>query len=245
MFDLTGKNALVTGATSGIGRAVVEALHSQGAVVAGTGRREANLNEIKGELGERFIPMPSDLSDVDALSALHERADEALGGVSILVNSAGLARDSLLLRMRDEAWDEVMAVNLKAAMILCRQFLRGMMKNRWGRIINVTSVVGSTGNAGQANYSASKAGLTGLTKSLAMEVANRNITVNAVSPGMISTAMTGTLSEKVRELMVNQIPVGRPGEVQEVAAAVVFLASQESSYITGTTLHVNGGMAMH
>ena len=244
MFDLTGKCALVTGATSGIGKAAALALHAQGATVAGAGRRAGNLEDIKDLLGDRFVPLACDLSDRGEVSDLPRRAAEAMGEVSVLVNSAGMTQDSLLLRLSDDAWQSVLDVNLTAAMILSRQVLRGMMKNRWGRIINITSVVAATGNPGQSNYAASKAGLTGLTKSLAIEVANRNITANAVAPGMIATAMTETLPDQRKEAIVGQIPAGRPGTVEEVAAAVVFLASPEAGYITGATLHVNGGMAM-
>ncbi len=244
MFDLTGKCALVTGATSGIGKAVALALHAQGAKVAGAGRRAENLAEIKNDLADGFVPLRCDLSDRAAVSDLPRRAEEALGEVSILVNAAGLTRDGLVLRLADDAWEEVLAVNLTAAMVLIRQVLRGMMKKRWGRIISITSVIAATGNAGQASYTASKAGLTGLTKSLAFEVANRNITVNAVAPGMISTAMTEMLPAERKESIIGRIPLGRPGSVEEVAAAVAFLASPEASYVTGSTLHVNGGMAM-
>lgn len=244
MFDLSGKSALVTGATSGIGQAIAVALHTQGALVAGVGRRAENLMQMQKELGERFFPLPCDLSDMNAVADLPGQATESLGEVSILVNSAGLTRDSLLMRLSPEAWEEVLSVNLTAAMILSQKFLRGMMKKRWGRIINITSIVAATGNPGQANYAASKAGLTGLTKSLAKEVASRNITVNAVAPGLIDTAMTEKLSDQQREVMISQIPMERPGRSEEIAAAVVFLSSDEASYITGATMHINGGMAM-
>lgn len=244
MFDLSGKSALVTGATSGIGQAIAIALHTQGAFVAGVGRRAENLIQMQKELGERFLPLPCDLSDMNAVADLPRQATESLGEVSILVNSAGLTRDGLLMRLSPEAWEEVLSVNLTAAMILSQKILRGMTKRRWGRIINITSVVAATGNPGQANYAASKAGLTGLTKSLAKEVASRKITVNAVAPGLIDTAMTEKLSDQQRKVMISQIPMERPGRSEEVAAAVAFLSSDEASYITGATIHINGGMVM-
>lgn len=244
MFDLSGKTALVTGATSGIGEAIVRAFHTQGARVAGVGRRGHRLQDIQRDLGEGFFPFYCDLSNRDEVMSLVERVQEPLGDISILVNSAGLTRDNLLMRQSLDVWEEVMAVNLTSAMILSQKVLRGMMKRRWGRIINITSVVAATGNPGQTNYAASKSALTGLTKSLAMEVASRNITVNAVAPGMIDTAMTEKLTDSQREAMCQQIPLGRPGAPQEIAAAVVFLASDEASYMTGVSLHINGGMAM-
>ncbi len=244
MFDLSGKTALVTGATSGIGEAIARAFHTQGARVAGVGRRDHRLQDIQRDLGEGFFPFCCDLSNRDEVMSLVERVQEPLGDISILVNSAGLTRDNLLMRQSLDVWEEVMAVNLTSAMILSQKVLRGMMKRRWGRIINITSVVAATGNPGQTNYAASKSALTGLTKSLAMEVASRNITVNAVAPGMIDTAMTEKLTDSQREAMCQQIPLGRPGAPQEIAAAVVFLASDEASYMTGVSLHINGGMAM-
>lgn len=244
MFDLSGKTALVTGATSGIGEAIARAFHTQGARVAGVGRRDHRLQDIERDLGKGFFPFCCDLSNRDEVMSLVERVQEPLGDISILVNSAGLTRDNLLMRQSLDVWEEVMAVNLTSAMILSQKVLRGMMKRRWGRIINITSVVAATGNPGQTNYAASKSALTGLTKSLAMEVASRNITVNAVAPGMIDTAMTEKLTDSQREAMCQQIPLGRPGAPQEIAAAVVFLASDEASYMTGASLHINGGMAM-
>ncbi|MCY3879542.1 MAG: 3-oxoacyl-ACP reductase FabG [Rhodobacteraceae bacterium] len=244
MFDLSGKTALVTGATSGIGEAVARALIEHGTLVAGAGRRGARLDELHAELGSGFVPLQCDLSDRKAVTALPSRAADAVGDVAILVNNAGLTRDNLLLRLSDSDWDEVLAVNLTAAMLLSKGVMRGMMRARWGRIINVTSVVAATGNPGQVNYAASKAGLTALTKSMAVEVASRNITVNAVAPGMIGTAMTNELPETRKSAIAEQIPTGRMGTVDEVAAAIVFLASTEAGYVTGTTLHVNGGLAM-
>ena len=244
MFDLSGKTALVTGATSGIGEAIARAFHRQGARVAGVGRRDHLLQDIQRDLGEGFSPFCCDLSNRDEVMSLVERVQEPLGDISILVNSAGLTRDNLLMRQSLDVWEEVMAVNLTSAMILSQKVLRGMIKRRWGRIINITSVVAATGNPGQTNYAASKSALTGLTKSLAMEVASRNITVNAVAPGMIDTAMTEKLTDSQQDAMRQQIPLGRPGTPQEIAAAVVFLASDEASYMTGASLHINGGMAM-
>jgi 3-oxoacyl-[acyl-carrier protein] reductase len=244
MFDLTGKAALVTGASGGIGGAVARALHAQGATVGLSGTREAPLAELAAALGERARALPCDLGDAAAVEALPKRAAEAIGGLDILVNNAGLTRDQLFLRMSDEDWARVIEVNLTAAMRLCRGALRGMMKARWGRIVNVTSIVGVTGNPGQANYAASKAGMIGMSKSLAAEVAGRGITVNCVAPGFVATAMTEKLSEDQRARILAQIPAGRMGSSDEVAAAAVFLASPEAAYVTGQTIHVNGGMAM-
>jgi 3-oxoacyl-[acyl-carrier protein] reductase len=244
MFDLSGKTALVTGASGGIGGAIARALHAQGAGVALSGTREAALVSLAGELGDRAQVVPCDLSDPDATAALVGRAEAALGQVDILVNNAGLTRDNLALRMKDEEWDRVLAVNLTAAFRLARGALRGMMKRRWGRIISITSVVGTTGNPGQANYAAAKAGLTGMTKALAREVAARGITANCVAPGFIETAMTEALESPQRERLQANIPAGRLGAAADVAGAVVFLASDEASYVTGQTLHVNGGMTM-
>ena len=244
MFDLTGKGALVTGASGGIGRAIATALHAQGAAVALSGTRVEALEALAGELGERAHIVPCDLSDMDAVDALPGAAEEALGELDILINNAGLTRDNLALRMKDDDWDAVLTVNLKAAFKLSRACLRGMMKRRFGRIIGITSVVGTTGNPGQANYAASKAGLIGMTKSLAQEVATRGITVNAVAPGFIETAMTDAIEGDQRDVLLARIPTGRMGEGGDVAAAVVYLASEEAGYVTGQTIHVNGGMAM-
>jgi 3-oxoacyl-[acyl-carrier protein] reductase len=244
MFDLTGKKALVTGASGGIGGAVARALHAQGATVALSGSRVAPLEALAAELGDRAHVTPCDLSDGAAVDALPKAATDAMGGLDILVNNAGVTRDNLFMRMSDAEWDQVIAVNLTAAFRLSRACLRGMMKARWGRIVSVTSIVGVTGNPGQGNYAASKAGLIGMSKSLAQEVASRNITVNCVAPGFIETAMTGALNEQQKEKLLGGIPAGRMGRADEIAAAVVYLASEEAAYVTGQTLHVNGGMAM-
>jgi 3-oxoacyl-[acyl-carrier protein] reductase len=244
MFDLTGKTALITGASGGIGAAVARALHGAGAAVVLSGTREAPLQALAGELGARAHPLPCDLSDPAAVDGLAARAAEVAGGVDILVNNAGITRDGLALRMSDEDWQAVLAVNLTAAFKLSRGVLRGMMKARWGRIVNVTSVVGATGNPGQANYAAAKAGLTGMSKSLAAEVASRGITVNCIAPGFIETAMTEKLDDAQRTRLLAQIPAGRMGTPEDVAAAALYLASPAAGYVTGATLHVNGGMAM-
>ena len=244
MFDLTGKTALVTGASGGLGAAIARALHGQGASVGLSGTRVAPLEELAGELGERAHVLPCDLSDREAVEALPKQAAEAMGVVDILVNNAGITRDNLFMRMSDEDWDAVLNVNLTSTMRLCRGVVRGMMKARWGRIVNISSVVGATGNPGQANYSASKAGMVGLSKSLAYEVASRGITVNCVAPGFITTAMTDKLTEDQKAGILGQVPAGRMGEAGEIAAAVAYLASPEAAYVTGATLHVNGGMAM-
>jgi len=245
MFDLAGKSALVTGASGGIGGAIARALHARGAAVALSGTRREALDALAGELGERAAAVPCDLADPAAAAALVGEAEAALGaGIDILVNNAGLTRDTLAMRMKDEDWDLVLQVNLTAAFRLMRAALRGMMKRRWGRIVSITSVVGATGNPGQANYVAAKAGLTGLTKALAQEVASRGITVNCVAPGFIETAMTSALDESQQQRILAAIPAGRIGTPAEVAGCVVFLASDESAYVTGQTLHVNGGMAM-
>jgi 3-oxoacyl-[acyl-carrier protein] reductase len=244
MFDLTGKTALVTGATGGIGAAIAQTLHRQGATVALSGTRRAVLNALAGGLGERVHVLPCDLGDRAQVDALVPAAESALGSLDILVNNAGLTRDNLFLRMKDEEWDQVIAINLTAGFRLARACLRGMMKRRHGRIVGITSVVGVTGNAGQANYAASKAGMIGMSKSLAAEVASRNITVNCVAPGFIETAMTDVLADKQREAILGSVPAGRLGQAGEIAAAVVYLASDEAAYVTCQTLHVNGGMAM-
>ncbi len=244
MFDLTGKAALVTGASGGIGAAVARALHGAGATVVLSGTREAPLAALAGALGERSHVLPCDLGDVSAVEALPAAASAAAGGLDILVNNAGITRDGLAMRMSDDDWQAVLEINLTAAFRLSRGVLRGMMKARWGRIVTITSVVGATGNAGQANYAAAKAGLVGMSKSLAAEVASRGITVNCVAPGFIETAMTETLGEAQRERLLGQIPAGRMGVPEDVAAAVLYLASPAAGYVTGATLHVNGGMAM-
>ncbi len=244
MFDLTHKNALVTGASGGIGAAIARALHKQGAQVALSGRRVEPLNELAAELGKGAFVCPCDLGDAEAVAALPEAATTALGSLDILVNNAGLTRDNLFMRMTDEEWGDVIDVNLTSTMRLMRGTLRAMMKARWGRVINITSIVGVTGNAGQVNYAASKAGLIGMTKSYAQEVASRGITANCVAPGFIETAMTADLADKVKEGILANIPQSRMGGADEIAAAVVYLASEEAAYVTGQTLHVNGGMAM-
>ncbi|MEQ1888830.1 MAG: 3-oxoacyl-[acyl-carrier-protein] reductase [Alphaproteobacteria bacterium] len=244
MFDLTGKCALVTGATGGIGGAIARMLHAQGATVGLSGTRQDVLKGLAAELGTRAHILPCNLSDAAAVEALPKQAEAAMGQLDILVNNAGLTRDNLFIRMKDEEWDTVLAVNLTSAFKLSRGVLRGMMKRRWGRIISITSVVGVTGNPGQGNYAASKAGMIGMSKSLAQEIASRGITVNCVAPGMIKTAMTGALDDGQRERLLNAIPAGRLGDSADVAACVLFLASEEASYVTGQTLHVNGGMAM-
>jgi 3-oxoacyl-[acyl-carrier protein] reductase len=244
MFDLTGKAALVTGASGGLGGAIARALHGAGAIVGLSGTREAALQALAEELGARAHVLPCDLSDRAALEALPRRAAEAMGSLDILVNNAGITRDGLTMRMSDEAWDTVLEVNLGVAMRLSRGALRGMMKARWGRIVNISSIVGATGNPGQANYAAAKAGLVGFSKSLAAEVASRGITVNAVAPGFITTAMTDALDDDQKAKLLAQVPAGRMGDPDEIAAAVLYLASSEAAYVTGATLHVNGGMAM-
>lgn len=244
MFDLGGKAALVTGASGGIGGAIARALHAAGATVALSGTRLAPLEALAGELGERARVLPCDLSDAGAVEALPKAAAAAMGAVDILVNNAGITRDQLFMRMSDADWETVIAVNLTSVMRLSRGVLRGMMKARWGRIVNVSSVVGVTGNPGQANYAASKAAVIGMSKSLAAEVASRGITVNCVAPGFIATPMTGALSDEQKARIAGQIPAGRMGTPEEIAAAALFLSSNEAGYVTGQTLHVNGGMAM-
>lgn len=244
MFDLTGKKALVTGATGGIGASIARALHGAGAEVALTGTREAPLAELKAELGARAHVLPCNLADAEALAALPKDAVAAMGGIDILVNNAGITRDNLAMRMSDAEWDDVIAVNLTAVMKLSRAVLRGMMKARWGRIVNISSVVGTTGNPGQINYAAAKAGVVGMSKSLAYEVASRGITVNAVAPGFIETAMTGKLTDDQRAAILTKVPAGRMGNADEIGAAVLYLSSEEAAYVTGAVLHVNGGLAM-
>ncbi|MFL5048269.1 MAG: 3-oxoacyl-[acyl-carrier-protein] reductase [Xanthobacteraceae bacterium] len=244
MFDLTGKSALVTGATGGIGGAIARALHGRGATTAISGTRREVLDRLAGELGERVHVLPCNLADKDDVESLVPRAEEAMGGLDILVNNAGVTRDNIFVRLSDEAWDEVIAVDLTAGFRLARTAVRGMMRRRYGRIIGITSVVGVTGNAGQGNYAAAKAGMIGMSKALAREVASRNVTVNCVAPGFIDTAMTAALHQKQREALLAAVPTARLGTAADVAAAVVFLASTEAAYVTGQTLHVNGGMAM-
>jgi 3-oxoacyl-[acyl-carrier protein] reductase len=244
MFDLTGKSALVTGASGGIGAAIARSLHGAGATVALSGTRLEPLQALADELGGRVHVLPCNLSDMAQVEALPKQAAEAMGAVDILVNNAGITRDQLFMRMSDDDWQAVIDVNLTATFRLCRGVVRGMMKARWGRIVNISSVVGATGNAGQANYAASKAGMVGLSKSLAAEVASRNITVNCVAPGFIATAMTDALTDDQKAKILSQIPAGRMGGADEIAAAVLYLASPEAGYVTGAVLHVNGGMAM-
>ncbi|MGE3244903.1 MAG: 3-oxoacyl-[acyl-carrier-protein] reductase [Beijerinckiaceae bacterium] len=244
MFDLSGMNALVTGATGGLGGAIARALHAQGAALAISGTRAEALEGLAGELGGNVHVLPCNLSDREAVEALVPSAEKALGQVDILINNAGITRDGLFMRMKDADWDDVLAVNLTSAFRLSRACLRGMMKRRFGRIVSITSVVGVTGNPGQGNYAASKAGMIGMTKSLAAEVASRSITVNCVAPGFISSPMTDALNDAQREASLGRIPAGRFGEGGDVAAAVAYLASREAGYVTGQTLHVNGGMAM-
>nr|3ENN_A Chain A, Glucose/ribitol Dehydrogenase [Brucella melitensis]3ENN_B Chain B, Glucose/ribitol Dehydrogenase [Brucella melitensis]3ENN_C Chain C, Glucose/ribitol Dehydrogenase [Brucella melitensis]3ENN_D Chain D, Glucose/ribitol Dehydrogenase [Brucella melitensis] len=244
MFDLTGRKALVTGATGGLGEAIARALHAQGAIVGLHGTREEKLKELAAELGERIFVFPANLSDREAVKALGQKAEEEMGGVDILVNNAGITRDGLFVRMSDEDWDAVLTVNLTSVFNLTRELTHPMMRRRNGRIINITSIVGVTGNPGQANYCASKAGLIGFSKSLAQEIASRNVTVNCIAPGFIESAMTGKLNEKQKDAIMGNIPMKRMGVGADIAAAVVYLASDEAAYVTGQTLHVNGGMAM-
>ena len=244
MFDLTGLGALVTGATGGLGGDIARALHAQGATVAISGTRREALDALAGELGSRVHLLPCDLSDKAAVEALVPAAETALGQMDILVNNAGITRDGLFMRMKDEDWDTVIAVNLTSAFRLSRAALRGMMKRRFGRVIGITSVVGVTGNPGQGNYAASKAGMIGMTKALAAEVATRGVTANCVAPGFIASPMTAALNDKQTEAILGVIPARKLGTGADIAAAVVYLASRESGYVTGQTLHVNGGMAM-
>jgi 3-oxoacyl-[acyl-carrier protein] reductase len=244
MLDLTGKKALVTGATGGLGGAIAHRLHAQGATVALSGTRVEALEALAKELGERVEVTPCDLSDRDSVEALVPAAEAKLGGLDILVNNAGVTRDNLFMRLKDEDWDFVLAVNLTAAFRLSRAAVKSMMRRRYGRIVSIGSVVGTSGNPGQGNYAASKAGLIGMSKSLAAEVASRNITVNVVAPGFIESPMTDVLNDKQREGILADVPMGRLGQGADVAAAVAYLASEEAGYVTGQTLHVNGGMTM-
>jgi 3-oxoacyl-[acyl-carrier protein] reductase len=244
MFDLTGKTALVTGASGGIGGAIARALHGQGATVAISGTRQEALALVAGELGQRVHALPCDLADRNAVEALVPKCEEVMGKLDILVANAGITRDNLLVQMSDDAWDAVLTVNLSATFRLARAAVKAMMRRRAGRLIGITSVVGVTGNAGQGNYAAAKAGMIGMTKSLAQEVASRGVTVNCIAPGLIETAMTSGLADKQREAILERVPLGRLGSAADVAAAVVFLAAPEGAYVTGQTIHVNGGMAM-
>ena len=244
MFDLGGLTALVTGASGGIGGAIAKALHAQGATVAISGTRASALDELAGSLGERVHVLTANLSNRAEVDALVPAAEAAMGQLDILINNAGITRDGLFMRMKDEDWDQVIEVNLSAGFRLSRAAVRGMVKRRFGRIVGITSIVGVTGNAGQANYAAAKAGMIGMTKALAQEVATRGITANCVAPGFIETAMTDALNEKQREGALGQVPMGRLGTADEIAAACVYLASREAAYVTGHTVHVNGGMAM-
>jgi len=244
MFDLTGRTALVTGATGGIGRAIAEALHAQGAIVAMSGTRREVLDELAGKLAGRVHVLPCNLSDTTEVEALVPSAEKAMGQVDILVANAGITRDNLFVQLRDEDWDDVIKVNLSATFRLARAATKLMMRKRFGRIIAITSVVGVTGNPGQGNYSASKAGLIGMMKSLAAEYAKRNVTANCIAPGFIKTPMTDALNDKQRESILSRVPAARLGTPQDIAAAAVFLSSNEAGYVTGQTIHVNGGMAM-
>ena len=244
MFDLDGKNALVTGASGGIGRAIAETLHSSGATVTISGTRMETLEELANVLGERVHIVSCDLSNGLEVENLSKSALEKMGSIDVLVNNAGITRDNLFMRMSDEDWSTVLEINLTSTMRLCRGVLRGMMKARWGRIINIGSIVGSTGNPGQGNYAASKAALLGMSKSLANEVASRGITVNCIAPGFVKTAMTDKLNDNQKEAIKSKIPTGRLGEASDIAYATLYLSSEEASYITGSTIHVNGGMAM-
>lgn len=244
MFSLENKTALVTGATGGIGEAIAKALHAQGAIVGISGRNKDKLDALAKELGSRVHVLPADLSNTAATDKLVEDANAAMGRIDILINNAGLTRDNLALRMKDEDWQAVLDVNLTAPFRLARACLKGMMKNRWGRIVNITSIVGVTGNPGQVNYAASKAGMIGWSKSLAAEIASRNVTVNCIAPGFIATAMTDALNDDQKAKLNETIPMGRMGASADIASAAVYLASDEAAYVTGQTIHVNGGMAM-
>ncbi len=244
MFNLTGKTALITGASGGIGAAIAKALHAAGATIAISGTRIEKLEELKSQIGENVHVLPCNLSSAEDVEKLIPSAELVLGGLDILVNNAGITKDGLAMRMKDDDWQSVIDVNLTANFRLCRAAMRGMMKKRAGRIVNITSIVGVTGNPGQANYVASKAGVIGLTKSLAQELATRGVTVNCIAPGFIATPMTDVLNEKQKEAILGRIPAGRMGGPEDIAAAVLYLASDEAGYVTGQTLHVNGGMAM-
>lgn len=246
MFNLDGKTALITGATGGIGSAIARALHSQGAEVILSGTRKGSLDELAHELSDRAHPIAADLSDKSSINSLVKQiGDISTDGVDIVINNAGIVRDNLLVRMKDEEWNQVLDINLFAGYKLIQGLMRGMMKRRWGRIIGISSVVGTTGNPGQANYAAAKAGMIGFSKALAQEVATRGITVNVIAPGMIQTAMTDDLNEEQSARLLSTIPLGRLGSPDEIAASVIYLASDEAAYVTGVTLHVNGGMAMY
>jgi 3-oxoacyl-[acyl-carrier protein] reductase len=244
MFDLTGKKALVTGATGGIGASIARTLHAAGAEVAISGTRAEKLQDLAAELGERVHVLAANLSDRASVDHLAKDAVEAMGGVDILVNNAGITKDNLAMRMKDEDWDSVMQVNLESSFRLIKATMRGMMKSRWGRVVNITSVVGVTGNPGQANYCASKAGMIGMSKALAAELASRGITVNCVAPGFIATPMTDVLTDDQKAAITSGIPSGELGSPEDIASAVLYLASPEAKYVTGQTLHVNGGLAM-
>jgi 3-oxoacyl-[acyl-carrier protein] reductase len=244
MFDLTGKTALITGATGTIGGAIARALHGQGATVAISGTRVSILDQLAHELGSRVHVLPCDLADAAAVETLVPRAEAAMGQLDVLVANAGVTRDNLLVQLRDEDWEQVIAVNLSSTFRLTRAAVRGMMRRRFGRVIAITSVVGATGNPGQANYVAAKAGVTGLIKAAAQEYSKRGVTANCVAPGFIVTPMTDKLNDKQRDAILSKVPAARAGTPEEVGAAVVFLASNEAAYVTGQTLHVNGGMAM-
>ncbi|NBN64084.1 3-oxoacyl-[acyl-carrier-protein] reductase [Microvirga tunisiensis] len=244
MFNLNDRTALVTGATGGIGEAIARALHAQGATVTLSGTRVEKLEALAADLGSRVHVAAANLSDRAAVEGLIPAAEAAMGRVDILINNAGITRDNIFMRMKDEEWDQVLEVNLTSGFHLCRSAIKGMMKRRHGRIIGITSVVGVTGNPGQANYAAAKAGMIGMYKSIAREIASRNVTVNTIAPGFIETAMTDVLNDKQKESILGSVPAGRLGTAAEIAAAAVYLASDEAAYMTGQTLHVNGGMAM-